>query len=125
MEMASVKGSRHPLDWTEDACILLCAFMFLVVVSVATLANVLTDPKTFVPPELRSACLFQPGYVLRFQSGPDSVDVVICFACGDVVFHPSAGLHEAVTITGYGLQPPPGAAKLYMIVTTILPDRKS
>ncbi len=43
--------------------------------AITKLGAILTDSKTFVPPQLRSTCLFQRGYVLRFQKGADSVDV--------------------------------------------------
>jgi hypothetical protein len=38
-----------------------------------------------------TACMFTPALALRFHKGPQSVQVVLCFACGEFIFQDAAG----------------------------------
>jgi hypothetical protein len=38
-----------------------------------------------------TACMFTPGVALRFHKGAQSVQAVICFMCGEVIFQDAAG----------------------------------
>ena len=86
-----------------------------------TLAAVLVDPKTYVPPAQQSSCLFEPGYVLHFEKDSHVVDAVICFHCGDVVIHPGANLKEPTAMTGWGFEENAGVIRLKKILTQVLP----
>jgi hypothetical protein len=38
-----------------------------------------------------NACMFTPGVALRFHKDTESVQAVICFMCGEVIFQDAAG----------------------------------
>lgn len=79
------------------------------------LAAALLDPQTYGD---ATSCNFDPHHALRFRRGTDSVDVVICFKCGDIDVVPSASLGEprrSLPING------PGSRALYAAVQEIFP----
>jgi hypothetical protein len=38
-----------------------------------------------------TACMFDPAVALRFYKGAESVQIVICFKCGELIFQDAAG----------------------------------
>jgi len=49
-----------------------------------SLAELLSNPSSYLGPGKESTCLPDPGYIVAFTSNGASIDVVVCFACGDV-----------------------------------------
>jgi hypothetical protein len=47
------------------------------------------SPKSYVGGPM--ACMFQPGLALRFHKGRESVQVLVCFLCGELVFEKPGG----------------------------------
>jgi hypothetical protein len=52
--------------------------------------------RTWVPPEKvgpgeHLRCIFNPDIALRFEKGGSHVDVVVCFGCGELIFHDARG----------------------------------
>jgi len=55
------------------------------------LRDILMDARLY--PDTRDRCLFEPGAAFRLWSGPQSLDVVLCFHCDDalIVTHDAQG----------------------------------
>ena len=64
---------------------------------VAQLIAILAAPEGYEPPGHESTCLPDPGYILSFERTGHSVEIVVCFTCGDVWIHGVPGL-KAVTL---------------------------
>jgi len=48
------------------------------------LAEVLSEPGSYLGPEMESTCLPDPGYIVAFNTAAGPIEVIICFTCGDV-----------------------------------------
>jgi len=83
------------------------------------IAAILLNPQTY-DQKYQTSCNFDPGYLLTFRRGADSVDVVLCFHCGDLEIVPSNSLREAGTGQPFGQ----ASAKLYRIVTKVILTRQ-
>ena len=46
-----------------------------------------------------SACLFSPGFAIRFDKGDDSFYALVCYSCSDIFFFDAAGNH----VSGWGM----------------------
>lgn len=56
----------------------------------AGIARALTDRSAYLPEDQSWTCLFQPHHAVRFESKAGTVDAIICFECGEVMFSGAA-----------------------------------
>jgi hypothetical protein len=53
-----------------------------------------------------TACMFDPAVALRFHKGAESVQIVICFKCGELIFQDAAGRDLSRRLTFHEIRAP-------------------
>ncbi len=80
----------------------------------------LTDPQNFLPEGTPpSKCIFDPGVAFRLSSGPETVDIIVCFTCGELGVESTKGRLRLPTNEFY-----PGYSRLSALAKEAFPNDK-